>query len=488
MTSDRDFLSLRVSPALVESVAWGATLVAILCAVADVVFGPWDHDGGFYLIRGAEVAAGLKPYLDVGSIYPPLMEVLTALMLKSGISRIALAVLIPIGWVLANMTVTAFLAYAATRDRGLSVLAGSLFVLFSVDNGGNHLTLEHGVAFFGCLAFVPLVREGALTPRRVATAALFASAAAMIKQNGIIVYLPIFAACIAHRGELTRRHVIAFFAGALAVPLGLLLWLEGNAVAIYRNVVSKLGVYAEMSEPNTFGLLHEWHRSPQTIGFFLVTLVLGVLAFLKMPRHRLIVLAAAAGAVIQFLPRYIRDYPHYNINMWPFLALILVLGLAQVQPEWRTITAVFIVLFALFGFMSLILSSRWSRVSPLLTVFHASAQIISAVTPDDALVRQYGSEPIIEFLAYRRQEAVNKPMSTLRVWDGSGMYSTPPARSTTVVILSGSAWVPQVMRDLDQLGFALLARVPSRPPVLIYRHRSTLARNASPERPASPLR
>ena len=465
------------APVAEEGIAWVVALVAVLATIADVVFGVWDHDHGYYLLRAVEVASGLKPYIDGGTIYPPLMEVLMAPLINTGIARIVLAVLIPVGWILANALVTGLLTYAASRDRGLSVLVGSFYPLFSLENGGNHLTLEHGVAFFGSLAFLCLVRPGALTPRWVAATAVFASCAMLVKQNGVIVYLPVAAFFLTRLAELRRAHVMAFLAGSLAVPLALFVWLEGNAAAIYKNLVTRLGYYAADSNPAIFSMTAELSRAPHSVSIFILTAVAAVILMIRTSRWRLPVLAAAVGAVIQFLPRFVRDYPHYTLNMWPFLALIVVLALVYLNETSARAIRVFLALFAVIGYLTVFLSGRWGAGAPLFTSFYPAAQIVANVTPPNALVRAYGAEPIIEFLASRRREALNKPRATVTFINENVSYPTPPAPSTTIVIASNHPWVNRVISDHERMGFRIIAVVPRLPgamPIVILRHASTL--------------
>jgi hypothetical protein len=461
---------------VVEGAGWIAVILAAIAATADVIFGVWDHDGGFFLQRAAETAAGFKPYLDIGSLYPPLMELMMAPLVMLAPSHILLAVVIPVGWVLVNIAATAFVLRSAGVDRGFALLIGALFAVFSVQNGGNHLTLEHGVTFFGCLAFGVLVRPGTLTPRRVALAAMFASAATLMKQNGVVVFLPIVAMLIAQRAEVTRRHVGAFVGGALILPALLLVWLEGKIFVIYDNVVSMLHRYAEASDPTTFNLASEAARAPETVLLFATAIALAVLVA-RSPRYRWVAIAAAAGAVVELLPRYVRNYSHYNLNAWAFIVLTIALALASLSASWQKALRVYFAGFALIAFAGVFLGATWGTPSPLFSIFYPAARTVYAVTPPNALVRQYGSDPIIEFLAYRQQEAANKPETTFKVWDGSGMYATPPDPTTTVVILGNKPWLPQLQRDLHQRGFVRIDAVPRGAPVpfvQIYKHRAHL--------------
>jgi hypothetical protein len=114
-------------------------------------------------------------------------------------------------------------------------------------------------------------------------------------------------------------------------------------------------------------------------------------------------------------------------------------------------------------------------------MFAPAAQRVAAVTPPDARVRQYGSEPIIEFLANRKEDVINKPVSAVfgPVWDGSGMYATPPAPSTTIVLVDqGQPWMRSLYQNLIARGYVNMGIVGR---IAILRNQPT-----SPARAAAP--
>ncbi len=405
--------------------------IAVFAAAADVIFGPWDHDGGAYLLRGAYVADGLRPYVDYPSIYPPLVDILTALAVRLPLGRLAIAVLLPVGWIVANCAATAGLAFLITREWTPSLILGGLLSFFAIANGGNHLTLEHAVAFFGLLAFASAFAE------RHFLAGLFAACAALSKQNGALVFLPVIVLC-------SRRDLGRIIAGA-AIPFVLVAAWMRDIPAMVQACVSDLITYSRqpaLSPP----LSSEFARSPETV---ILLVIVAAAAFLA--RSRVVVWIALACAVLEFLPRTVRNYPHYTINLWPFLVLILALAMT---PRVRVVLAALAILSIVM--VAQRARGQWHAPSPLLTTFAAAADRVAAVTPPDSRVRQYGSEPIIEFLAARQEDVISKPVASVfgAKWDGSGMYSTPPSPSTTVVVIDrGQPWVRSVVEDLGARGF-----------------------------------
>ena len=110
-----------------------------------------------------------------------------------------------------------------------------------------------------------------------------------------------------------------------------------------------------------------------------------------------------------------------------------------------------------------------STESLLFRVFTPVAHIVEFVTPPNGVVRQYGAEPIIEFLASRREDRIDKVRKT-EVWDGSGIYDDAPSKDVTVVVIDwGQPWVPPLLHDLQGWRFRLIARFGVRPQISVYR-------------------
>lgn len=469
--SETESASPAISSSLIETVAWCAMLAALPFVAIDVVCGNWDHDGGFYLLRGWYISSGLRPYLDFGTIYPPLGDIITAAFLKAGFAHLVLAIALPILWVLATMMATALLVYRATRDRALAVLVAALVPAFSVNNGGNHLTLEHCVSVFSLLAFLPLVSESRLTSSAAARAIFFSVAAILSKQTGLVTLVVVTAGLIDRRHELTRRHILAMAAAALALPIAILAWLGFDLVRIHANVVSRLTHYTSASDSTNWGVIpHEFVRAPATAWLFVATIVIGVILAARVRGIRLMALAAAAGVVVQFLPRLIRDYSHYNLNAWPLIALVLALALARTQRFVALATRAALLLLAVIVNASLLFTYPWAGVSPLLHTYYPAATIVASITPENATVRQYGTEPIIEFLAWRREEMIERP------WDPAWLYPTPPHPNSTIVIVHNRERNnAKLLAWLEHQGFVPVAQIRAHGLITILRHRRSFS-------------
>jgi hypothetical protein len=437
--------------------AFAAGLLVVI-ALIDILCGPWDHDGGFFLLRSSYVAAGLRPYLDYVSIYPPLMDLLDAIPMLLPIDRVALAVAIPLGWQLLNAAVTFLLGWRLTRDLPVALMLAVLFLIYSIDNGGNHLTLEHGVVLFSLLTLL-CATGPRLTVAHAAAAGACACCALLCKQNGVVIALPLLALLWQRRRDLPPRKALpAALAGAAAVLAMLASWLDWRLGVIYANTVGKLTKYAA-SGPRPRGvLLGELVRSPWTAMLILLALAAGAALLLQRhaPRqHKLLIGSLLLFAIAEFLPRLARNYPHYNLNLWPALAALLALALtAGPPPRARSFLFNLLLGIAALGVAISLSSRHLSGKSRLLSDFAPAARALAIVTPPGTPVRQYGTEPVLEFLAARRQEQISLPDTTFARWDGSGIYDGVPARGIPVVIIDhGRMWEEQTIRQYEAAGY-----------------------------------
>ncbi|HJT17035.1 MAG TPA: hypothetical protein VJ853_06600 [Thermoanaerobaculia bacterium] len=428
-------------------------VIGLLLAGGSVVYGPWDHDGGAYLLRGAYAGEGLRPYINYPSIYPPLIDALTAPAVWLPVSRLTVAVGLPILWLLALAAASFALGWIVQRDATGALILAALSAVFTVANGGNHLTLELGVALFGGLAFASAIAELPLL------AGLFAACATLSKQTGILVFVPLL--------FLIRPRDYLRALCASAVPLVLcFLWIR-DLHAMWNSCVSELLLYSQQSAV-TPPISGEFVRSPETVLLLAIVIIAAILV------RKPVTWVALVCAAVELLPRLVRNYPHYTINAWPFIALILAFALTT-RVRIAALGA-----FAALAMMHFYFHSKWQK-SPLLTTFNDAAQRVAAITPPNGRVRQYGAEPIIEFLADRHEDVINKPVAAVfgATWDGSRMYSTPASPDTTVVVIDrGQPWVRSVFADLHARGFAIAGSFGR---IWIFRSRPT-----APAPPAAP--
>jgi len=463
-TSDRPF---PISPALIETVAWAAGAIGLTLAAAAILIGPWDHDGGYYLLHGSYIARGIQPYLDYRTMYPPLVDIITALAVRTQASRLFLAIGIPFGWILGTSIASGVLAWTITRSHAIATLIGALFPLFAIDNGGNHLTLEYGVTFFTLVALAAIAGETPLTARRLALCGLFVAAAVLSKQNGAVALLPVAAILWTRRMEVSRKMTGAFLAGLALPPLAILAWLRFKIVAIYSSVVTMLFDYAAKSPIEHGGWKYEFVY-PVSAFLEVIVIVCGLAVLVYVPRWRLLGGAGLAAAVIDALPRFARDYRHYNLNLWAFMVLVLALAAAQPNENRRAAVVAVLLIYATATNLHE-LREVSSTDSLLFRVFVPVGHIVESVTPPDGVVRQYGGEPIIEFLASRVEDRMDKLRKTA-VGNGNGVHGDAPSRDVTVVVVDkGEPSVPPLLHDLQSWGFRLIGKAGPRPEISVYR-------------------
>jgi hypothetical protein len=440
-------------------------------ASVDVLCGFWDHDGGALLLQSAYIAEGLRPYIDFATHHPPLTQIIGSVGVLLGIDRLVLTIVLPMLWMIATSAATIALARAAGGDPVMSILAGAIYPLFSVQNGGNHVANELPVAFFSCLAFIPIVKRGTITPGRLAIAAALASAATLSKQNGVIAFVPIIVACAVDRNSRTLRHVAAFVVGSAAMPMLVAAWLGFDFPILYEHLVRRLAVYGSHSHFLGPTLEGEYRRAPETILLFALGVCTGLIVAARKgdPRFRLLALTGTLGIIVQLVPRLFRNYPHYNLSAWPFLALVLAVALAQPWSGMKFALRLALAAIALSAGVTSAFVPTWDQPGLLLSTYAPAAETLQGMTSRDTRIRQYGAEPIIEFLAHRREELLSWPITAHINWDGHGRYSgAPPGGVTVVVVDAGRPWVSAVLADLRRWNYKEVATFGRHPRVSIY--------------------
>ncbi len=397
----------RVRNAVALTASWLALVATATLTLFEIVNGPWNLDGGWYLFRSSLIAEGARPYLDYATIYPPLIDLIHAIPIALELDRYFIVIAVPYIWNIANAAASAALARCLGWSKAASLAAGTGFLVLSIENEGNHVTLEHGVVFFSLVALIALMKRETLSPGRLFVCGIALACAALSKQNGLVTLLPVAAILYERRRQVEPRSIPALLAGFALPPLLLLAYLDFQVMRIYRETVEMVFTYAAKSNEALPSLQWEFARSEPT-GVLLPTLAaVGLVAIAAGPR-RLLAATALAGAVIEFLPRLVRLYPHYTLNMWPFALLVLILATSTASP---TVVRRFAksVSFAMLAGSLLLFSislHRWSTPGFLPKLFRPAAlSLREATTPVDQ-VRLFSPELIVPFLAYRMTDEI----------------------------------------------------------------------------------
>jgi hypothetical protein len=396
-----------------------ATAVFVGCLalyLVDVLYGPWNGNGGFFLVQSSLLADGLRPYLDFQPFYPPLIAALHAPLVGLGLDRWMLAIGIPLLWVVGIGVLTlAALRQDVPRLSGWALgLTLGAYALFSLDNVGNHMTLEHGVVASGLLAVVTFrsaERPGAL---QFFAAGMFAACAGLSKQSGMVLVLPFLTQV---RGW---REAAALVVGWLQPWLALsMLWALGPAdLATSFASVPRYASYfnGELASNGANGvakllerayniLRWEYKRSPVClVGMGLVALG-GVAAVRRTSDWRqrawlgawMVVAAATLGS------RVLMDFYHYTLNVWP--ALVVLAGASLRQAPGAALRAA--VTIGACSAVALVLGTRhlnpaythrW-QASVLMDHIKPVASELAALSPNDRWVYNASVDMMVLFLA-----------------------------------------------------------------------------------------
>jgi len=385
-------------------------LAALGLLSVDVLHGFWDHDSGFYLLHALFIAKGFRPYLDYVTIYPPLFGILNAGPVLLGIDRWALTVGLPILWA-ASISLLSLAWWRRSAPGTGEWVVAAMFPLFCIEFGGNHLTLELGVIFFGLLALYGFLAAGA---RAFFLAGVFLGCAFLVKQVGLLMFLP-FALQIR-----SRRETLCLVGGSLVPVLPLLVWLDFDLGAVLRSARA-LGGYIDQATSNSLGQLgwgiiqvlsRELHRTPPGMAFLAGTLALGFLgtvslAFRHDSRQAVWLGSWTVVALGYFAARAIQNFPHYTLNCWPAILVLVSVSWRVVSARvrhavvWSSVLFSCLVLVSLGGRVTDIggrpYFRRWEGPGQLDAFLRPVATELDALLPVGASVAQNGLEESILF-------------------------------------------------------------------------------------------
>lgn len=387
---------------------WYSIIIPLLIGwtLDDIIYGPWAHDSGYFLNISAWIATGLKPYLDFKLYYLPAMLTINALLISTGLDRVLLTILIPLLWIIAIAVATEAMIFRWTCDRALSIAIGALYFVFCIENGGNHVTLEHGTVLFSCLALLFASRPQSWVSLMLGGASL--ALAFLSKQVAAITFFPFILLIWENHPRSMLRRIKWLAAGALVPLIAFLFWLHFDFHSLYSNFYLPFVGYVDHSAQFSLKFLgYEWQRS-----VFSVTLVLttfGMILFRTIRAQSILEglkwLSLGITILVHFLTRGIRNYPHYGLNAWPFIALALGLSLHSLPKriQWK------LAYIGLFGMLFLIhqvyhfkdYANRWAGRSILMDLWNPTAQEIENRTRPDQRIMALGDQDILLFLSRR---------------------------------------------------------------------------------------
>lgn len=447
-----------------RSAAAMGIFVFALCnslALIDIFRGFWDHDSGYYLLQSALIAQGLRPFLDYATLYPPGFGLLNAVPILLGIDRWLLVWLVPLAWIVSIGLLTR-LYWARIHPDSPPVigwtLAGS-FALFSIEFGGNHVTLELGVVFFGLAALLAFVREQG--PDDLLTGACI-GAAVLVKQPAGLMLLPFLTQCD------SGGRIVRLLAGFCAPLLLCLAWLKFDLDRILQSYGALQGYLQQRAPSTVIGLakrfaqvwLQDVFRTPPGVALLAVVGLLTLVGLYHAMRQREVrrsawLIAWSLVGLAYLGARAVNDFPHYALNAWP--AVVALLGAALQVPRARAARAIVAaavlctsLVFVLFPAKLHDLGgrpyfTRWSGPGKLESFLKPVSEELRRLLPNGMTVTQIGmEESILFFLAGRL------PMNL----DWAGYDLASPIRGDLIVFTDYRQWTAATRRQqIEQAGY-----------------------------------
>lgn len=435
-------------------------LLAFFCLlILDTVCGPWDHDSGYYLLRSRYIYESLLPFRDFSTVYLPFYIYLNSVWFFLKIEPSYISIGVPLLWSIMNGILTFMLVKEIAKNTKVATAITSLYFLFAIENGNNHVTLEHGVVFFSFLILIFKDRVNPFVSSIIFLSAFFS------KQIGVLLIgLSLYFTFVSTSANRNRSAIAQYLMGFIIVFCLFLLSAGFDLNAIYQNLVSDFSINASMTNDFSLNFLrNEIKRSPFSFLMHLFGVVsLGYL-ILRCSGSRRILSALVLFTFISFLaPRGVRDYPHYSMNCWPFIAW----GIAVFYKEFRessriiftpVVVSLFAVTIGLFIVMEIRLvnanASRWQYGSAIFDYFNPIADLVKTSAMKSDTIQVFGSEDIFAVL------------SGLRVRDPKRKWYQPEGSvviDSRFVFLFNDQGAEQVMlrKKLSEKGYKLIERSP----------------------------
>ncbi len=398
------------------SIFFAGCLFLILC---DMFRGFWDHDGGFYLVQSLAIARGFRPFIDYPSLYPPLFNLLNAIPMYLGIDHAILLWALPLFWigVIGLLTALCWKKYSPQSSVLTRWLIGGGFALFCIDFGGNHLTLELGVIFFALLS---LWQYDPQKNNSFFLIGCWVACAFLVKQMGVLLLLPFLTQL------RTVQQGLLLWVGLMLPLLMCLAWLDfdvANLVANlalikrYVNHTAPQGILFAMKQFFSVVMLTELRRSPPGMALFFVTYLMSGLVCVRLMKRRAIreclwIAAWGVIGVIYFGMRAINNCPHYTLNCWASIVILLATatGLVELRiRQWIWISGLLFAVFFTFhhyhhvrDLQHNLYFSRWSHPNKLAAFIKPMSSDFNSLLPNDATITQLGMEEFVVFFLIDR--------------------------------------------------------------------------------------
>lgn len=375
----------------------------------DMVYGVWDHDGGYYLLKSKLISQGYFPFADFQFVYFPLFIFISSLFFKLPVSDLVLVFLIPFTWTISNAALTYKIAILKTESVSFGLVSTIIFFVFCIENGNNHLTLEQGIVFFTLIIFY---LEEMKKPNAIPA---IAGAVILNKQIGIVSLLyALFVSYSANRKIMRGMRSYCIW-GIVSLVL-----LFGMAKFDFQAIKFHLfdEFYLNVNAVEPFSLkfiLNEFRRSLFSFLFLICNVLIFCFLFFNLPGSRLNLALVFCSILLYVSVRGVRDYPHYSLNSWPFSLLLLIyfFNYARNLKMLKYHKMAVLVLIGSFFYQNgkefLNGRSKWSYGSSVLEFFVPLAEEIKKRSLSNEKILALGQDNIIEYLADRMPQDFKLP-------------------------------------------------------------------------------
>lgn len=323
MQADGD-LGLNFEPADVRD--YRKSFLVVTCGLLFIVFSvlvltkPIVQDEGVFLTIGKYLNHGWSPYQDLFDHKPPAIYFLFALLFKLFSVNV---LTIKIALIVSTLGAAALLQKISDRlKKGSGWIAAAIFIFLMTQFEGYFLIAEPFLLLPLLLSMWLLLRFGG-NRRWLFLAGVFLGISMLFKQTSVLSAIPLF--FLVHQS--TKKGVLVFIGGLILPWLLFAGYLLANSLMAdaWHQIVTltlnsypheKLGYILSMLQTN-----------------FLWTLPIWVLFWLGLKTkfvHKNMLLAL----VMLPLPfMFFRHYPHYWVQVLPFVALIVAAVLVDLQRQ-----------------------------------------------------------------------------------------------------------------------------------------------------------
>lgn len=316
---------------------------------------PISQDEGVFLTIGKYLNQGWLPYQDLFDHKPPGIYFLFATLFKLfGVNV----------WVVKITLILSTLGSAVLVKRigdilksGAGIYAATIFMFLMTQFEGYYAIAEPFLLLPLLLSLWILLRFKD-SRRLMLLAGVFLGTAILFKQTAVLSAIPL----IILASRLTKPGKIYFFSGLILLLLALAVYLSANGLmtAAWNQVVT-LTLTSYPREPFPYVLEQLRHSFIWTAPIWIML----VLAVRKRLAHKQIIWALILLPVPLM---FIRHYPHYWVQILPFVSMIVAVALIDWEKRWLTAATLVFCLSVAGGKIALDMAPNFTKLKEQLRI------------------------------------------------------------------------------------------------------------------------